>query len=231
MLDFSCQGPGGPVNPGLRERQKADRRRRIEAAAKAVFHEKGYDAATTREIAARAEVSIGTLFAYARDKRDLLTMVYRDELHALTESTYASVPPQAPVLDQLIHMFEPRYAYWSSDTALARHALRETFAATYPIDGDANAATADAPEHFLLLKLVALIRAGQRDRRIKANDGPELIARVVLDIYLSENRAWLAQPSPLLDEGMTHLRAALELALRAVSPNRSGSKSSRTRSK
>ena len=81
---------------GLRERQKTERRRRIEAAAREVFREKGYDAATTREIAARAEVSIGTLFAYAADKRELLTMVYRDELHELTETTFASVPAQAP---------------------------------------------------------------------------------------------------------------------------------------
>ena len=69
------------MTAGLRERQKTERRRRIEAAARAVFREKGYEAATTREIAARAEVSIGTLFAYAADKRDLLAMVYRDELH------------------------------------------------------------------------------------------------------------------------------------------------------
>ncbi len=139
------------MNPGLRERQKADRRRRIELAAKAVFHEKGYDAATTREIAARAEVSIGTLFAYARDKRELLTMVYRDELHALTESSYATLPQAVPVLDRLIHMFEPRYVYWNSDAALARHALRETFAATYPLDGDASADAAGAPEQLFTL--------------------------------------------------------------------------------
>jgi AcrR family transcriptional regulator len=216
MLDFSCLPPSRPVNPGLRERQKADRRRRIEAAAKAVFHEKGYDAATTRAIAARAEVSIGTLFAYARDKRDLLTMVYRDDLRALTESTYASLPDGASVLDQLIHMFEPRYAYWNSDTALARHALRETFAATYPVESDAGADAADAPEQFLLTTLVALVGTAQRERRITANDAPELIARVVLDIYLSENRAWLAQSAPVLGEGIARLRASLELALRAI---------------
>src|SRR5664280_1854457 len=101
------------MTAGLRERQKTERRRRIEAAARAVFREKGYDAATTREIAARAEVSIGTLFAYAADKRELLTMVYRDELHELTETTFASVPAAAPVLDQLVHVLEPRYAYWN----------------------------------------------------------------------------------------------------------------------
>jgi hypothetical protein len=74
-------------------------------------------------------VSIGTLFAYAADKRELLTMVYRDELHDLTETTFAGV---------------------------------------------------------------------------------------ILDICLSENRAWLAGSKPQLAAGVRGLRAALELALRGV---------------
>jgi AcrR family transcriptional regulator len=201
---------------GLRERQKAERRLRIEAAARAVFHEKGYDAATTREIAERAEVSIGTLFAYAADKRELLTMVYRDELHALTETTFASVPAHAPVIDQLVHVLEPRYVYWSADPALARHAVRETFAAIYPAGGPAPDGDAAPPEQFLRVQLTALIAANQRAGRIRGGDDAELIARVVLDIYLSENRGWLATPKPQLNEGISSLRASLELALRAV---------------
>jgi AcrR family transcriptional regulator len=202
------------VTAGLRERQKLERRQRIEAAARAVFREKGYDGATTREIAARAEVSIGTLFAYAADKRDLLTMVYRDELHALTETTFASVPPGAPLLDQLIHVLEPRFVYWNADPALARHAVRETFAATYSAAGVAGAGA--PPEAFLHTRLVALIAASRSAGRIAGADDPSLIARVVRDIYLSENRAWLAQPQPVLAEGVARLRAALELALRSL---------------
>jgi AcrR family transcriptional regulator len=204
------------MTAGLRERQKADRRRRIEHAAREIFNEKGYEAATTREIAARAEVSIGTLFAYAAEKRDLLTMIYRDELGALTESTFATVPATAPVLDQLLHVLVPRYVYWSANTALARHALRETFAAIYPASGAIPAGDQAPPEHFLRLRLVALIAAGQRAGMLCEGDSAELIARVVLDVYLSENRAWLAGDAPVLATGVAHLRSALELVLRSV---------------
>jgi AcrR family transcriptional regulator len=207
--------------PGLRERQKTERRRRIEAAARAVFREKGYDAATTREIAARAEVSIGTLFAYAADKRELLTMVYRDELHELTETTFATVPAQAPVLEQLLHVLQPRYAYWNADPALARHAVRETFAAIYPPSGPAPSGPAPSggaapPEQYLRTRLAELIGANQRAGRLAAGDDPELIARMVLDIYLSENRAWLAEPEPEHAVGVERLRTTLALALRAL---------------
>lgn len=204
------------MTAGLRERQKTERRRRIEAAARAVFREKGYDAATTREIAARAEVSIGTLFAYAADKRELLTMVYRDELHELTETTFASVGAGAPVLEQLMHVLEPRFAYWNADPQLARHAVRETFAAIYPAGGTA---TEDAaPEQFLRRQLVALLATAQADGRLATGDDPALIARVVLDIYLSENRGWLAERDPQLATGVAGLRSALALALRSLLP-------------
>lgn len=206
------------MTAGLRERQKTERRRRIEAAARAVFREKGYDVATTREIAARAEVSIGTLFAYAADKRELLTMVYRDELRELTETTFASVPVGAPVLEQLLHVLEPRYVYWSADPALARHAVRETFAAIYPTAAAPRDGDTTPPEDALRITLAALIGAAQRDGRLAAGDDPQLIARVVLDIYLSENRAWLAGPAPHLATGIGGLRAALALALRALIP-------------
>ena len=204
------------MTAGLRERQKTERRRRIEAAARDVFHEKGYDAATTREIAARAEVSIGTLFAYAADKRALLTMVYRDELHDLTEATFASVPAGAPILEQLIHVLEPRYAYWNADPKLARHAVRETFAAIYPARGSSPAGDQEPPDQFLRSRLAELLAAGQRSGRLAPGDDPELIARMVLDIYLSENRGWLAEAAPMLPTGIARLRATLALALRSL---------------
>jgi AcrR family transcriptional regulator len=204
------------MTAGLRERQKTERRRRIEAAAREVFREKGYDAATTREIAERAEVSIGTLFAYAADKRDLLTMVYRDELRELTETTFASAPAGVPFLAQLVHVLEPRFIYWSADPGLARHAVRETFAAAYPAGGAAPEGPDAPPEQLLRTRLTALVEANQATGRLRAGDGADLIARVILDIYLSENRAWLAEAQPQLAAGVARLRAALELALRAL---------------
>jgi AcrR family transcriptional regulator len=55
-----------------RERRIAARRAQILEAAATVFSEKGYERATTREIADAADVSEGTLYNYFRSKRDLL---------------------------------------------------------------------------------------------------------------------------------------------------------------
>lgn len=204
MLDFQVQA----VPTGRRERQKQARRERIEAAAKAVFAERGYDAATTREIAERADVSIGTLFAYAPDKRALLGMVFRDGLHAMTERTLATIPAGEPPIERLLHLFEPRYAFWGADPVLARHAVRETIALAY--DG------VTPPEEELGHGLLRYVQAWQSAGEIDPTLDPALVVRVLLDVYLSENRRWLATDHPRVATGVASLRRAFEVVLRGV---------------
>ena len=49
---------------GKRERNKQDKLLRIKAAARDLFISRGYDETTTREIALRAGVGMGTVFTY-----------------------------------------------------------------------------------------------------------------------------------------------------------------------
>lgn len=55
-----------------RERQAAARKKRILDAAARVFARKGYQRATTKEIADEADVGEGTIYSYFASKRDLL---------------------------------------------------------------------------------------------------------------------------------------------------------------
>ena len=77
---------------GVRERNRIDKLQRITEAARTLFVEKGFDETTTREIARRANVALGTLFLYATDKRDLLFLICTDELEDLTDRAFDAVP-------------------------------------------------------------------------------------------------------------------------------------------
>src|SRR5688572_33141909 len=90
---------------GLRERNKQDKELRIQAAARTLFEEQGYDSTTIREIARRADVGVGTVFLYAKDKTELLFLIFRDELHRVFDASSASVKANAPVIDQLMAYF------------------------------------------------------------------------------------------------------------------------------
>jgi AcrR family transcriptional regulator len=210
--------PSSPAAPvpllGLRERSKRERRARIEEAARQVFREKGFEAATTREIATRAGVGTGTLFVYARDKRELLRMVFRDQLEELSTTAFADVPAAAPLIEQLMHVFRPRYAFWGADPRLSRHAVRETFGSRY--GGEEDGKGLPAASYVLHDRLTALIVRNQSAGRIDAAIEPLIATRLLLDVYYNENRDWIADPVPDIGEGIARLREVLALALRAL---------------
>jgi len=202
---------------GLRERGKQDKRRRISEAARAVFIENGYEAATTREIAARADVSVGTVFLYAKDKRDLLLLIVNDELDALTAKGEARPPGTGSLLDDLGAFFRARYRYWASEPQLSRPTVRETFevlegAATQGVE----ARRFSARRTRLLAQLVALVEQARVRGEVAADIAPETAAALILDIYLIEVRRWLHQAEPKVNAGMARLLDMLGLAMRGL---------------
>ena len=91
---------------GLRERQRADRHRRILEAAAALFRKSGYEGAKIEAIAAEAEVSVGTIYNYYRNKGDLLVAIVSMEVNEVLNAGRGVVasPPRnvADAIDVLI---------------------------------------------------------------------------------------------------------------------------------
>jgi AcrR family transcriptional regulator len=94
---------------GLRERQKAHRYTRILDTASRLFRDHGYDAVKIEDIAAEAEVSIGTIYNYYRNKGDLLVAIVAMEVNevlAAGEEVIAKPPRSAEkAIDALIGIY------------------------------------------------------------------------------------------------------------------------------
>src|SRR5712691_10788728 len=110
---------------GLRERRKLETRERIRAAAAELFARRGYSAATMRQIARRAHVGLGTLFNYAEDKRDLVFLIFNEELEQLTDGVLAEKDAGLPLLEQLTAIFRAHYRFFGNRPDLARILLQE----------------------------------------------------------------------------------------------------------
>jgi AcrR family transcriptional regulator len=207
------------VEPRLRERRKMERRRRVLEAAREVFLEHGYENATTREIATRAGVAVGTVFVYARDKRDLLMTLVNDDLEAITEEAFANLDPALPFVDRLIALFEPRYRYWVRDPEISTVALTET-AATRLNDESSETARFLRRRLGMTAKIAALVAAEQRAGRLGTPDDAPTIAMFIMGIYLAHVRVWLSEADPELDDGIARLRRQLRLAMTGLAPGR-----------
>jgi AcrR family transcriptional regulator len=197
---------------GLRERNKRDKLQRIRAAARELFRKHGYGAATMREIAQRAHVGLGTLFSYADDKRDLVFLIFNEELDALTDRALAAPRPSAPLIEQLIAIFKCHYEQFAQHPALSRLALQEL---TFYTAGK-QAKDFHAIRGRLITGIERLVARAQQARRIRPTPSARVIARQIFFVYSAALRFWIAAPSPRASAGVADLRRVLKLLMEGL---------------
>jgi AcrR family transcriptional regulator len=192
---------------GLREKKKLETRERIRAAAAELFTRHGYGAATMRQIAARAHVGLGTLFNYAADKRDLVFLIFNEELNAVTDVALAAPRPGQPLAAQLAAVFAVHYRWLAAKPELSRILLQEL---TFYSSGK-QAATFHGIRARLIGGVEALVRAAKEKGEIASRESDELIARHVFFTYSASLRWWIAGPDPDPEAGIRELKRLLSL--------------------
>jgi AcrR family transcriptional regulator len=193
----------------LRERKKLETRDRIRAAAAELFTRHGYGAATMRQIAQRAHVGLGTLFNYAEDKRDLVFLIFNEELNAVTDVALAAPRPRQALLDQLLAVFRVHYRWLATKPALARILLQEL---TFYSSGK-QAATFLGIRKRLIDGIEQLVEKAQAMGRIRTREKPALIARHIFFVYSASLRWWIVARSPRPGDGLADLRRLLRLQI------------------
>ena len=199
----------------VRERKKLETRERIRAAAAELFTQRGYGAATMRQIAQRAHVGLGTLFNYAEDKRDLVFLIFNEELNAITDVALAAPRPGERLVDQLLAVFRVHYRWLGAQPALARILLQEL---TFYSSGK-QAATFLGIRKRLIDGIEALVRRAQEDGKITQREKPDVIARHIFFVYSASLRWWIAAPKPDPEKGVADLRRLLKLQFEGLKPD------------
>jgi AcrR family transcriptional regulator len=203
-----------PSELGLREQNKLEKRQRIRDAARELFSKRGYDSATLRQIATRAHVGLGTLFNYAQDKRDLVFLIFNEELAAVTDEALRAAESHHFLLDQLMDIYKPHYEYFSKHPALSRILLKEL---TFYSEGKQAAAFQEIRGR-LIAGIEKAVRTAQEERRIRSKEKAAIVARQIFFISSGAIRWWIASLSPHPGEGLAELRRLLELQLHGLQP-------------
>jgi len=192
---------------GAREKKKTATRDRIRAAASDLFARHGYGAATMRQIAKRAHVGLGTLFNYAEDKRDLVFLIFNEELNATTDVALAAPRPRDAPLEQLMAVFREHYRWLAAQPELARILLQEL---TFYSSGK-QAATFHSIRKRLIDGIEALVSANQEKGELRKDVPAGVIARHIFFVYSASLRWWIAAPEPDPVRGVADLRRLLKL--------------------
>jgi AcrR family transcriptional regulator len=197
---------GAAPTQGRREFNKADKLRRIKAAAHELFIKHGYDDASMREIAHRADVALGTIFSYASDKRDLLFLVANDELAEAAARAAAAVRTDAKLMDNLVNALSLVYEFFGREPKLSRLTLREMQFYEAGPQAKRFLVTRDRMRS-LVIKSVAIAK----DKgEIISDQTAEVIGGVIFSIFQIEVRQWLAAPRKLdMSDGIKQLKKSL----------------------
>ncbi len=226
--DFSPGEPMAKAALSRREQNKAEKRGRIIAAARALFAHKGFEATTTQQIAEAAGVGAGTLFLYASTKDDLLILVFRQEMIELVERAYQAARRKRVLVDQLIAFFETFVAYHERDLPLARSLMRQL---GYVGSADQRSEVSELMT-ALLRRLALILEAakGRGEAQLRDSAGRRRsghLRRLLLQPHqaaqqLPQPRAVRPRPQEPARARLARLLAAAGTARRNLMPARTG---------
>lgn len=165
---------------GLRARQKALRHERILDAALRLFREAGYDAVRTEDIAAAAEVSVGTLYNYFENKGDLLLALVTVEVEEVLEQGEAVVAAPPPDIMAALDLLIGGY-YDHSTVYLTKELWRTAMALTIQAASTPFSARYTALDHSLMAQVCALVAALQRRGHARSDVDAGALGQVIFN--------------------------------------------------
>jgi AcrR family transcriptional regulator len=165
---------------GLREKQKADRERRILQAAVTKFRADGYRAVRIEDLAEMAEVSVGTVYNYYQTKGDILMATVTMEVEEVLEAGLAILadPPEA-VDDALLALI---FAYYDHSLEyLSKEMWRSAMALAIEAPGTPNGRRYFEMDQRLAAQMTDLVAALQYRGKVRLDIDPGLLGTLLFN--------------------------------------------------
>ncbi len=214
-LEAEAKAPVRAKPLGVRELSKQESQHRIMVAARTLFAEHGYDRATLREIAARAGLTVGALFNHVTDKRDLIYLIFNEEVDTIAEVALASPRSYQSLSAKILTMLEHYFRMFSGEPVLSRILLTEIVVLSPGI----HLARYLTTRARLVDTIEAMVARAQESGEIESTESAELIARNIFYIYSASLRSWLAAcDRPDWRDGHREFERMLNLLVNGLRP-------------
>lgn len=204
-----------PAPARRRERNKEKKLESLVRAGRALFVQKGFEATTTRAITEKAGVATGTFFLYFREKRDLLFHLFREDVSAVQEEAFASLPVDAPLVDQLTHFTGRLYDYYARDPRLSRIFLKELLFLEEGERDEMMALTMST-----VVRVADLVAKAKKRGEIARSVDPMQVSAHGFALYLFGLIGWLNGAIPTPQVARAQLEAQFDLLVQGIAPRR-----------
>ena len=172
---------GGAVAQELRKKDRS--RAAILAAARAVFSEHGYEAASIIEIAKGAGIAEGTIYKHFVNKRDLLFQVMRLFYEEIISDVAAETLRRTGVAERLAYVVRRQLEVFAKDRGLCRLFIREIRTA----DDYYDSLVHDLNRRYTAI-VVEIIREGIAAGEVRRDVDPRLVRDLIYGSI--EHIAW-----------------------------------------
>lgn len=171
--------------PRMNRRQAAKVRTRLKVldAARTLFAERGYDAATIRDIAKGAGMSTGAVFANFQDKAELFEAVLTEDMTRLAEVVEAAAPEGEPVRQRLVSALSAGYHSSLDQLPLFQAIVARSWFQPLAAEMRARAATKN-----LLLAISNILQDAVAKGELSKDADSRLLVELIWDAYLSNYR-------------------------------------------
>ena len=158
-------------------------RQRLLAAARKLISERGYDAATVRDIAAAADLSTGAVFASFSDKAELFNEVILCDYARLLERMNALSACDNSTRATLVKLLAAAYAFHAEERSLVQAAISYSWSRSPAAERQAREGL-----RAILARLEQVLRDGIQSGELAATLDAGLIAEMLWDSYIANWR-------------------------------------------
>lgn len=195
--------------PRLNRRQAAKVRThaKVLEAARVLFAERGYDAATIRDIAKGAGMSTGAVFANFQDKSELFEAVLAENLAGTLESFQAAATSDGRAAERLTSALSVGYHRGLDHLPL----VQAIFARAWFQPEDANERQRAMAKPFVE-SIAGILQAGIREGELRQDVDVTLMTRMIWELYMANYR-FAAYDGWGMEELTAYTRKQMDLIL------------------
>jgi AcrR family transcriptional regulator len=195
--------------PRLNRRQAAKVRThaKVLEAARILFAERGYEAATIRDIAKGAGMSTGAVFANFQDKSELFEAVLAENLAGTLEAFKAAATADGRAAERLTSALSVGYHRGLDHLPL----VQAIFARAWFQPEDANERQRAMAKPFVEA-VAGILQAGIREGELRQDIDVTLMTRMIWELYMANYR-FAAYDGWGMEELAAHTRKQMDLIL------------------